>query len=50
MGEVGAAVGLASYPLHAAEREPLLVAAERAMRSAKRVGRNSVRVAEPEAV
>ncbi len=50
MGEVGAAVGLASYPLHAAEREPLLVAAERAMRSAKRVGRNNVRVAELEPV
>ena len=38
-------IGVASYPVHAQEREGLLGAADRAMYGAKRFGRNQVRVA-----
>ena len=43
-------VGLASYPVHAQEREGLLRAADRAMYGAKRFGRNQVRAATDPAV
>jgi HD-GYP domain-containing protein (c-di-GMP phosphodiesterase class II) len=38
-------IGLASYPVHAQEREGLLRAADQAMYAAKRFGRNQVRAA-----
>ncbi len=43
-------VGLASYPMHAQEREGLLHAADQAMYGAKRFGRNQVRVANDPAI
>jgi len=43
-------VGLASYPIHAQEREGLLSGAEQAMYGAKRFGRNQVRAATDPAV
>ena len=43
-------IGLASYPLHAQEREGWLSAADQAMYGAKRFGRNQVRVANDPAV
>jgi diguanylate cyclase (GGDEF)-like protein/PAS domain S-box-containing protein/putative nucleotidyltransferase with HDIG domain len=43
-------IGLASYPLHAQEREVLLSAADQAMYGAKHFGRNQVRVAHDPAV
>jgi diguanylate cyclase (GGDEF)-like protein len=43
-------VGLASYPVHAQEREGLLRAAEQAMYAAKRFGRNQVREANDPAI
>jgi diguanylate cyclase (GGDEF)-like protein/PAS domain S-box-containing protein len=43
-------VGMASYPVHAREREGLLSAADHAMYGAKRFGRNQVRAANDPAV
>jgi diguanylate cyclase (GGDEF)-like protein/PAS domain S-box-containing protein len=43
-------IGLASYPMHAEEREGLLNAADRAMYAAKHFGRNQVRAATDPAV
>jgi len=43
---VGASVGLASFPLHAADSEELLRAADRAMYEVKRLGKNAWRVAD----
>jgi diguanylate cyclase (GGDEF)-like protein len=43
-------IGLASYPLHAQERDGLLRAADQAMYGAKRFGRNQVRAAHDPAV
>ncbi len=43
-------IGLASYPLHAQERESLLRTADQAMYGAKRFGRNQVRAATDPAV
>jgi diguanylate cyclase (GGDEF)-like protein len=43
-------VGLASYPVHAQEREGLLRAADQAMYAAKRFGRNQVRGANDPAI